>query len=169
MLLERLRTSGATSPEQLSFAQQDLERARSAAQEAARRLAQSSRVPEQTVAAEVRPTPTSPFDGSPQLRSPSGRAPVRVGGSVSAPRVVKSPKPEYTEEAMKARIEGTVAIQALVDEKGRVADARILKSIPLLDEQALAAAKQYEFTPALRNGEPVPVLVVIELEFNLRK
>jgi TonB family protein len=169
MLLERLRTSSATSPEQLSFAQQDLERARRAAQEAARRLAQSSRVPEQTVAAEVRPTPTSPFDGSPQLRSPSGRAPVRVGGSVPGPRVIKSPKPEYTAEAMKARIQGTVAIEALIDEQGRVADARVLSSIPQLDESALAAARQWEFTPTLLNGQPVPVLVVIELEFNLRK
>jgi TonB family protein len=166
-MLRKLRTSSLETQEQLLRTRDEMKYAQDALRVIERRLLDYGA--QATVTGDVKATPTSPFDGTPQLRSPSGRAPVRVGGSVSAPRVIKSPKPEYTAEAMKARIEGTVAIQALVDEKGRVADARILKSIPLLDEQALAAAKQYEFTPALRNGEPVPVLVVIELEFNLRK
>jgi TonB family protein len=162
--------SAAAAKEEYERARLALERAQAQLldaelREAARRL-EASRQPEPAVAANVSPAQDA---GASPLRSPSGRAPLRVGGSVSAPRVIYSPRPTYTAEAMKVRIEGTVAIQALVDEKGRVADARILKSIPLLDEQALAAAKQYEFTPALRNGEPVPVLVVIELEFNLRK
>ena len=128
----------------------------------------SSRQPDATVTGDVRPTPTSPFDGSTQLRSPSGRAPVRVGGPITPPRPIKSPKPEYTAEAMKARIQGTVTVEALVDEQGRVADARVLTSLPMLDEAALAAAKQWEFTPTLMNGQPVPVLMVLELHFMLR-
>ena len=69
---------------------------------------------------------------------------------------------------MRARVEGTVTLEALVDERGLVADARVLKSIPLLDQSALEAAKQWEFKPAMLNGEPVPVLVVLELDFTLR-
>ena len=77
-------------------------------------------------------------------------------------------KGEYTPEAMAARIQGTVQLEVLVDENGRVADARVLKSLPLLDQQAVAAAKQWLFTPTLLNGQPVPVLVMLEMEFNLR-
>ena len=123
---------------------------------------------EANVTGNVGPVPTSPFDGSTQLRSPSGRAPVRVGGAVTAPRVISSQKGEYTAAAMAARVQGTVQIAALVDEQGRVADARVLRSLPLLDEAALAAAKQWVFTPGLLNGQPVPVLVTLEMEFNLR-
>ena len=149
--------------------QAQLREAQSRLVDAQRQLAARDGQPEPTVTGDVRPTPTTPFDGSPQLRSPSGRAPVRVGGAVVTPKVLKTAKPVYTAEMMRARIEGTVAIQALVDEQGRVADARIVRSIPQLDEAALTTAKQWEFTPALRNGEPVPVLIIIELEFNLRK
>jgi protein TonB len=69
---------------------------------------------------------------------------------------------------MRARVEGTVTIEALVDEQGHVADARVIKSIPLLDQSALEAARQWEFKPALLDGKPVPVLVVLELNFTLR-
>jgi protein TonB len=77
-------------------------------------------------------------------------------------------KVQYTPEAMRARIEGTVTVEVLVDERGHVADARVLKSIPLLDQSALDAAKQWEFTPTLMNGEPVPVLLMLEMKFALR-
>jgi protein TonB len=153
--LEQLKRQAEMAAQRLLYFERQLEVARGLA--------------EPTTTAAVSPTPTPPFDGSPQLRSPSGRAPLQVGGAVSAPRVIKSPKPLYTAETMRARIQGSVAIEALIDEQGRVADARVIRSIPQLDEAALAAAKQWEFTPGLRNGEPVPVLVRIELEFNLRK
>jgi len=126
------------------------------------------RLNESTLGANGRPTTTSPVDGPSTLRSPSGRAPVRVGGAIRAPRVIKTSKAEYSAEAMRARIEGKVVIEALVDEQGRVADARVVTSLPMLDEAALASAKQWEFTTTLLNGEPVPVLVMIELDFNLR-
>jgi protein TonB len=69
---------------------------------------------------------------------------------------------------MRARIEGTVTLEVLVDERGLVADARVLKSIPLLDQSALEAARQWEFKPAMLNGEPVPVLIQLELNFTLK-
>lgn len=69
---------------------------------------------------------------------------------------------------MRARVEGTVTLEVLVDERGLVADARVLKSIPLLDQSALEAARQWEFKPAMLNGEPVPVLIQLELNFTLK-
>ena len=107
-------------------------------------------------------------DGSQPLRSPSGRAPVPITAAVTRPVPIKSPKPQHSAEAMRARIEGTVTLEVLVDERGLVADARVLKSIPLLDQSALDAAKQWEFKPATLNGEAVPVLIQLELNFTLK-
>ena len=121
-------------------------------------------------AATVLPTPTTAFDGSRPLVSPSGRAPIRVGGVFPdrMPVPTKQVQPVYTPELMRARIQGTVPVEVLVDETGKVADARVLRSVPLLDDAALAAAKQWEFTPTLLNGEPVPVLLMLEMNFRLR-
>jgi TonB family protein len=105
-----------------------------------------------------------------QLVSPSGRTPIRVGDipGMKPPTVRKNVKPEHPIVAMKARVEGTVVLEALVDEQGRVADVRVTKSIPLLDQAAMDAARQWEFTPTLMNGEPVPVLLQLEMDFRMR-
>lgn len=122
----------------------------------------------QTGTATVNPTPPTPLEGSQQLKSPSGRAPLRVAPPMPTPVVVKRVNPQYSPEAMQARIEGTVAVEVLVDEQGHVADARVLTSIPLLDKSALDAARQWEFTPTLLNGQPVPVLLMLEMHFTLK-
>ncbi len=167
-LREKLQTvSGA--PNEVVLAQQQVAQTQAQIREVERQLEQLRRERDQTATVDVRPTPPAAFDGPPQLRSPSGRAPVRITpGVVAAPRVIKSVHPSYTAEAMHARIEGTVQVEALIDEQGRVADARVVKSLPLLDEMALAAARQWEFSPTLLNGQPVPVLVMLELHFALR-
>ena len=166
-LRANLQVRGVSLDEQYSLAKRQFEEASNQLREVERQLAQSARQPQATVT--VIPTPTTAFDGPNQLRSPSGRAPIRVGAGLSAPpRVIRSVKPEYTAEAMRARLQGTVQVEALIDEQGRVADARVLRSLPSLDEQALAAAKQWEFTPTLVNGEPVPVLLMLEIHFMLR-
>ena len=110
------------------------------------------------------------IDGSRQLVSPSGRPPLRADRTPGLQRPVptKTVKAQHSAEAMRARAEGTVVIEALVDEQGRVADARVVKSIPLLDPSALDAAKQWEFKPATLNGEPVPVLLMLEIQFTLK-
>ena len=104
------------------------------------------------------------------LKSPSGRTPIRVSDvpGMKAPTIRKNVKPEHPLAAVKARVEGTVVLEALVDEQGRVADVRVTKSIPLLDQAAMDAARQWEFTPTLMNGEPVPVLVQLEMDFRMR-
>lgn len=103
-----------------------------------------------------------------QMVAPSGRIPLRIAPGVPGPRVIQQTRPVYTQEAMAARSEGTVVLEVLVDERGFVPEARVIRSIPLLDESALNTIKQWRFTPTLLNGEPVPVLVQVEMQFTLK-
>jgi len=75
--------------------------------------------------------------------------------------------PNYPDAAREAGVEGTVSVMAQVCACGEVADTRIVKSIPLLDAAAVAAVRQWIFIPALSNGEPVAVWVVIPVRFSL--
>jgi protein TonB len=88
---------------------------------------------------------------------------------LTMPRVVKEHKPQYTRDAMRARVQGRVEMQVVVSAEGTVRDARIVHSLhPDLDEQALLAVKQWRFEPGRKDGKPVPVLVTIEMTFTLR-
>jgi protein TonB len=84
---------------------------------------------------------------------------------------VKEVKPDYTIEAMRAKVQGVALLECVVLPDGTVDDVKIVKSVdPVhgLDEQAIKAARQWHFLPGRRFGEPVPVLVTIELTFTLR-
>jgi periplasmic protein TonB len=105
------------------------------------------------------------------LGSPVAGGQEVVGNGVTAPRVVKSVPPRYTPEAMKARIEGVVALGAVVQEDGAVGNITVVRSLDSmygLDEQAIAALKQWKFEPGTKQGKPVAVRVNVELSFNLR-
>ena len=94
----------------------------------------------------------------------------RLGPGISAPVVLRSVQPKYTADALRAKIQGTVGIDAVVLPNGTVGDARVVRSLDRvfgLDDEAVVAAKQWLFKPAIRNGEPVAVLVTIELAFRL--
>ena len=81
-------------------------------------------------------------------------------------------KPKYTAAAMRARIQSTVLVQATVEADGTVGDVKIVRSLDSkygLDDQAIAAAKQWRFVPGRRQGVPVPVQVTIELTFAIGK
>ena len=95
-------------------------------------------------------------------------APVRVGGDIREPKKVKHVVPEYPEMAKHARVSGVVVIEALIGTDGRVKEAKVLRSVPLLDAPALAAVRQWAYTPTLINGVPVPLLMTVTLNFNLR-
>jgi len=85
--------------------------------------------------------------------------------------VVREVKPAYTAEAMRAKVQGTVWLQCVVMPDGTVGNVQITKSLDStfgLDQEAIKAAKQWRFKPGMRQGEPVPVLVTIELTFTLR-
>ena len=94
--------------------------------------------------------------------------PVRPGGVIKTPVKVRHVPPIYPAIAQQARVEGIVIIEAVVGVDGRVVEARILRSKPLLDEAALDAVRQWEFTPTTLNGVPVPVIMTVTVNFTLR-
>jgi TonB family protein len=84
------------------------------------------------------------------------------------PTVKRDAKPRYPLQAMQDHVEGTVLLDAIVDETGRVIATRVAKSArPDLDAEALGAAREWQFTPARLDGQPVRLLVQIELTFRL--
>jgi TonB family protein len=84
------------------------------------------------------------------------------------PGAVWKTTPEYPAAARQAGVEGTVMVQALVDGDGRVADTRVVKSIPLLDPAAVECVLRWRFKPASANGRPVAVWIAIPVKFSLR-
>jgi periplasmic protein TonB len=99
---------------------------------------------------------------------PAQTAPVRVGGSIRHPRKVREVAPVYPAIAQAARVQGVVILEAVIGEDGRVRNLRVLRSIPLLDQAAVDAVRQWQFTPTLLNGEPVPVVMTVTVAFQLR-
>lgn len=97
-----------------------------------------------------------------------GGGPYRVGGGVSAPRVLYAPDPEYSEEARKAKYQGTVVLWVVVGPDGRTKDIRVQRSLGLgLDEKALEAVRNWKFEPARKDGQPVAVQINVEVNFRL--
>ncbi len=91
-----------------------------------------------------------------------------VGGGVSAPVVVHSVEPEFTEDARKSNLQGTVAIQLIVDAQGNPQDVRVVHHLGMgLDQKAVDAVQQYRFRPAMYQGHPVAVQMVVEVDFRL--
>jgi len=92
----------------------------------------------------------------------------RVGGGVSAPRAIYAPDPEYSEEARKAKYQGTCVLWLIVGPDGHPRDIRIARSLGLgLDEKAIEAVKQWKFDPAMKDGKPVAVQINVEVDFRL--
>src|SRR5690349_3684997 len=92
----------------------------------------------------------------------------RVGGGVSAPRVVYQPDPEYSEEARKAKYQGTCVLWLVVGPDGKPRDIRVARSLGLgLDEKAIEAVKTWKFEPAMKDGKPVAVQINVEVSFRL--
>ncbi len=98
--------------------------------------------------------------------APPPVTPVRVGGQVKEPTKVKHVVPDYPDMALQARVKGTVIVEALIGPDGRVNDVTVLQGIPLLQEAAVKAVRQWVYTPTLLNGIPVPVIMTITLRFN---
>lgn len=92
----------------------------------------------------------------------------RVGGGVSAPRAIFAPDPEYSEEARKAKFQGTVVLICVVGPDGRPHDIRVTRSLGMgLDDKAIDAVRVWRFDPARKDGHPVAVEVSIEVNFRL--
>jgi periplasmic protein TonB len=94
--------------------------------------------------------------------------PVRVGGAIRAPQKVNDALPIYPPLAQSARVQGIVIIEATIGADGQVVNARVLRSVPLLDQAAVDAVRQWRYTPTLLNGVPVPVIMTVTVTFTLR-
>ncbi|MGO8985994.1 MAG: energy transducer TonB [Terriglobales bacterium] len=91
-----------------------------------------------------------------------------VGGGVSAPRKIYDPDPEYSEEARKAKYQGTCVLYVVVGPDGKTRDIRVSRTLGLgLDEKAMEAVKNWRFEPAYKDGKPVAVAINIEVDFRL--
>jgi len=92
----------------------------------------------------------------------------KVGGGVSAPRALQTPDPEYSEEARKAKYQGTVVLWLIVDPNGNPQQVKVARSLGMgLDQKAVEAVRHWKFEPAMKDGRPVAVQINVEVNFRL--
>jgi protein TonB len=97
-----------------------------------------------------------------------GGGPYRIGGGVSPPSVILKVEPEYSEEARKAKFQGTVILFVVVDEKGNPRELKVIRPLGLgLDQKAIEAVEKWKFRPGMKDGKPVAVQATIEVNFRL--
>jgi protein TonB len=95
-------------------------------------------------------------------------APVRAVGEIKPPKLIKQVDPLYPEIARQARVEGIVIIEAQTDIYGRVVKVKVLRSIPLLDQSAIDAVRQWVYEPMVINGRPRGVIFTVTVRFQLK-
>ena len=95
----------------------------------------------------------------------SSSRPMRFGGGIEPPRKIKDVRPIYPQNALSDQARGTVLIEAVVGTDGKVQEAKVIHSVPLLDQAALDAVRQWEFTPSRLNGVPVAVIITVIVQF----
>lgn len=100
---------------------------------------------------------------------PRPKEPVRVGGPISPPTKLVHVNPAYPPIALAAHKEGLVILEALIGEDGIVREVRVLRAAPLFEEAAIAAVRQWRFSPTLLGGEPVPLVMTVTVSFTLQK
>ena len=112
---------------------------------------------------------TGPALPPPPPQPPTPPRPVRAGGDIKMPTKIRDVAPVYPQIAQNAGVEGMVIIEAVIATDGTVRDARILRSIPLLDHAALDAVRQWRYEPTRLNGVVVPVMVTVTVQFRLQR
>ncbi|MCR4375390.1 MAG: energy transducer TonB, partial [Acidobacteria bacterium] len=118
-------------------------------------------------AGDVPPPPPPPDPPLPPVTWSPGDAPLRIGGQIKEPKKIKDVRPVYPPEAQDARVTGIVILEILIDEEGMVSEARVIRPVALLDEAARDAVLQWQFMPTLINGQPVPVIMTVTVNFTL--
>jgi TonB family protein len=111
------------------------------------------------------PPPPPPPPGAKELSDPAA---VRVGGSIRPPARITHVNPVYPPEARDARVQGVVILDILIGEDGSVEKAKILRSIPMLDQAAIDAVTQWVFTRTTVNGEAKKVIMTVTVNFTLQ-
>jgi protein TonB len=104
--------------------------------------------------------------GLPDAPPPPQQA-VRVGGQIKEPKKLKNVNPAYPDIAKQARVQGVVILECTISPQGKVSEVKVLRGIPLLDQAAVDAVKQWVYTPTLLNGVPVPVIMTVTVNFKL--
>jgi periplasmic protein TonB len=94
--------------------------------------------------------------------------PLRVGGNIKPPRRITYVTPLYPDDAKAARVAGVVIMEITIAKDGSVSNARILRSVPMLDQAALDAVYQWGFEPTLLNGAPVEVVMTVTVNFTVQ-
>jgi periplasmic protein TonB len=95
-------------------------------------------------------------------------APVPIGGQIRPPAKLRDVRPVYPAIAQQARVQGMVIIEAVIGIDGRVEGTNVLRGHPLLNDAAVAAVRQWTFTPTLLNNQPVPVVMTVTVDFRLQ-
>ncbi len=99
---------------------------------------------------------------------PPRREPQPRGGDVQQAKLIQRVNPVYPPLAIRARVQGSVVLRAIIDEEGRVEALRLISGHPLLNQTALEAVRQWRYSPTLLNGEPVRVVTTVTVNFQLR-
>ena len=100
-----------------------------------------------------------------EFKSASENGALRVGGAIKPPIKIKDVRPVYPPLALEANVTGVVIIEVRIGTDGYVEEAHVLKSIPLLDQAALDAVKQWQFVPTLMNGQAMPLMMTVTINF----
>ena len=121
-----------------------------------------------------RGVPGAPFDskgpGGGDQAAPRFDEPIRMNAAVIRPVLLDGPQPRYTETARRAGVQGTVVVEAIIDEHGRVTDVSLLKKLPMgLDQAAVEAVKSWRFKPATLAGRAVKVYYTLTVNFTLQR
>jgi TonB family protein len=112
--------------------------------------------------------PSEPATPAPVALSPLPPGVFRIGGGVSAPVPIFRPEPEYSDEARRAKWQGAVLLQVTVDDNGVPQNIQVARSLGMgLDQKAIEAVQKWRFKPGLKDGQPVSVAAVIEVNFRL--
>jgi len=118
--------------------------------------------------------PPGGFGAQAHIAAPPPAAPVKpsgplpLGGAIVPPRKINDVPPLYPAAARAARMTGVVLVEAVIGVDGRVRDARVVRSNPLLDRAALDAVREWRYTPARLNGEPVDVFLTVAVSFSMQ-
>jgi TonB family protein len=112
------------------------------------------------------PPPPPPPPGQEQFVD--GLQPLRVGGNIKPPVKLKDVKPAYPPDAMAAKVSGVIILEAVINTSGQVVKARVLRGDPMLNQAAIDAVEQWEFTPTLLNGVPTPIMMTVTVNFQVQ-
>ena len=133
----------------------------------------------QATAAPSQQPPPPPAQITPSIPTPDASGVYQIGHGVLPPKLTSSVEPEYSEEARKAKISADCTVALIIDAKGQPRDLQIVHSAAegqspkkqhaaaTLDPEALDAIAKYKFAPATLNGEPVPVMIHVQVNFRI--